>query len=576
MGKWGKWVLLFIVAMAFAIPAWAVDFKLGGKYEIQGRYYANPLIKDIHENLTFPTKDMYLKHYLNFYPQIIVNDKIKIVGDLEVFDNKISRDDEVNYDGIYQSYNEFVPTGAIVDPGDTGSKLNTRNYKPYSQYNTFTVDQFYADVTTNIGKFILGKTTDFSGIGWFIQVPAVKDWTFGLVWNKKQEWSSSPGTVNDNNMGDQDEFEGIAKLENAKTKLDMRLAYKYSGSGHAQTRIWYPHLWFNQKFSDLVKMNMKLGFGNGILVNTDSPVGQALEDPDRNWSVDKIVAGWLGFGITPGNATIQIDGAYLPGARNPYNVSAYLDDGENLDAWLMNDVHDIYAFEFETYATQAALGDPRVDGNYSFSNALLLRLNLGFKFTEKLSGDLNFVTGQKEDINYLQYWFYKNNDYDERSDTYSPLNQTTNQVTHKYYADNLANAVRPDELRGVISYYYAAAPDANGAIVNHYVFSDGSYNTTGYISDVNKGLGWELRGRLNYKWMDNLSFGIDLAYYKPGNFYRKFIENGFLAPGARYMDVPLDNNGYPILAQAKLVNWSGTGNDLKNTYAARWICKVTF
>jgi hypothetical protein len=36
MGKWGKWVMLLVVAMAFAMPAWAVDLKLGGKYEIQG------------------------------------------------------------------------------------------------------------------------------------------------------------------------------------------------------------------------------------------------------------------------------------------------------------------------------------------------------------------------------------------------------------------------------------------------------------------------------------------------------------------------------------------------------------
>lgn len=117
MGKWGKWVMLLVLAMAFAMPAWAVDFKLGGKYEIQGRYYANPNIVDIPNNLTFPTTDMYLKHYLNFYPTIIVNDKIKIVGDLEVFDNKISRDDEVTWDGIYQAYTEFLPSGAIVNPG---------------------------------------------------------------------------------------------------------------------------------------------------------------------------------------------------------------------------------------------------------------------------------------------------------------------------------------------------------------------------------------------------------------------------------------------------------------------------
>ncbi len=551
MGKWGKWVMLFIVAMAFAIPAWAVDFKLGGKYEIQGRYYSYPLIMDIDNNLTFPVTDMYLKHYLNFYPTIQINDKIKIVGDLEVFDNKLSQDDEVGYNGIYQAYSEFVPTGAIVDPSDTGSKLNTRNYKPYSQYNTFTVDQFYADVTTNIGKFIAGKTKDFTGIGWFIQVPAAKDWTFGLVWNKKQELGTTLGTQNSHNTGDQDEFEGVFKFENAATMLDMRLAYKYSGAGHAQTRIWYPHLWFNQKFNDMFKMNMKLAYGTGTLVDTDSPVGTTI-DAERNWKVDNIFGGWLGFGITPGNATIQIDGAYIPGAKKPEYVSGYLDDGENLDTWLMNDVHDIYAWAFETYATQAALGDPRIDGNYSFTNAILGRLNLAYKFSPKLAGDLNFVYGQKENTKYIENWYPGNS-----------INLNGQQT-----APGLANAVGADTLENSI--LISTVDDLGNGTVT---FADGTMGTDCYSGDVKKDLGWELRGRLNYAWMDNLSFGIDLAYYKPGGFYKKLIENSFREIGSQYAVITYTGGS---ITGMELKTWNGTGQDLKDTYAARWICKVTF
>jgi hypothetical protein len=540
MGKWGKWVMLLVVAMAFAMPAWAVDLKLGGKYEIQGRYYANPLIMDKPDNMTFPTTDMYLKHYFNLYPQLIVNDKIKIVADLEVFDNKISRDDEVNWDGIYQAYPNFEPTGAIVDPALTASKLNTRNYKPYSQYNTFTVDALYADVTTGIGKFIAGKTKDFSGLAWFIQVPAAKNWTFGLVWNKKQELGTAAGTKNQNNTGDQDEFEAIAKLENANTMFDFRLAYKYSGAGHAQTRIWYPHLWFNQKFNDLVKMNLKLAYGNGPLVQTGSPVGSEI-GAEYDWKADNIWGAWLGFGITPGNATIQIDGAYLPGAKKPYYVSAYLDDGENLDAWLMNDVHDIYAYAFETYATQAALGDPRVDGNYSFSNAILGRLNLAYKFTDKLKGDVNFVIGQKENTKYLENWYANNNYPGAGTETYTY---------------GLLNAVAPDTLEGK---FLQATTDADGNITAVY--------SGVYTSDVKKDLGWEVRARLNYAWMDNLSFGIDLAYYKPGDFYKKLVENNFREIGSVYFK----NGDY-----SNPLYWNGSGQELKDTYAARWIAKVTF
>ena len=551
MGKWGKWVMLLVLAMAFAMPAWAVDLKLGGKYEIQGRYYSNPLIMDMPDNLTFPKTDMYLKHYFNLYPTLQVNDKIKIVGDLEVFDNKISRDDEVNWDGIYQSYSEFKPTGAIVDPSDTASKLNTRNYKPYSQYNTFTVDQLYADVTTNIGKFIAGKTKDFSGIGWFIQVPAAKDWTFGLVWNKKQELGTAAGTKNQNNTGDQDEFEGIAKLQNANTMFDFRLAYKYSGAGHAQTRIIYPHLWFNQKFNDLVKMNLKLAYANGPMLQTGSPVGSTI-GAEEDWKADNQWGAWLGFGITPGNATIQIDGAYLPGAKKPQYISAYLDDGENLDTWLMNDVHDIYAYAFETYATQAALGDPRVDGNYSFSNAILGRLNLAYKFTDKLKADLNFVYGQKENTKYLENWYAANS-----------VNLDGTQT-----APGLFNAVVPDTSENVI--YVSTLDDTGTGTV---IFANGTLGTDMYKSDVKKDLGWELRARLNYEWMDNLSFGLDFAYYKPGAFYKKLIENSFRETGSKYA-VATYAGGVPT--GFELLTWNGTGEELKDTYAARWIAKVTF
>jgi hypothetical protein len=549
MGKWGKWVMLFVVAMAFALPAWAVDLQMGGKYEIQGRYYAYPNIVYVEDNSDFAVTDMYLKHYFNLYPTLKVNENIKIVGNLEVFDNKISRNDEVNWDGIYQAFT-FADNYTISDPSYTGSKLNTRNYKPYNQYNLFTVDELYADVTTNIGKFIAGKTKDFSGIAYFIQVPQAKDWTFGLVWNKKQELGSDYGTKNQNNTGDQDEFEGVAKFQNAATLFDFRLAYKYSGPGHAQTRVWYPHFWFNQKFNDMVKMNLKLGYGTGVLANKNSPVG-TYTGLEEDWKVNNIVAGWIGVGITPGNAAIQIDAAYLPGAKKPYEVSAYLDDNETLDAWLMNDIHDIYAWGVETFATQAALGDPRIDGNYSFTNAILGRLNLGYKFTDKLKGDLNFIYGQKENTTYLENWYPANNGFLPTGELSDP---------------GVANAVYPTTTEGILSYYqYNAVTDAYD-----YYFATGAYGTDAYKSTLSKSLGYELRGRLNYAWMDNLSIGIDLAYYQPGDFYKRLIEDGFRERGSKYMKVD------GTTGAMSLETWNGTGREMKTSYAARWIAKVTF
>ncbi|MCD6571338.1 MAG: hypothetical protein J7L53_11600, partial [Deltaproteobacteria bacterium] len=37
---WAKLIFLAIVALAFSLPAWAVELKLSGHYEIQGRYYS--------------------------------------------------------------------------------------------------------------------------------------------------------------------------------------------------------------------------------------------------------------------------------------------------------------------------------------------------------------------------------------------------------------------------------------------------------------------------------------------------------------------------------------------------------
>jgi hypothetical protein len=53
--------------------------------------------------------------------------------------------------------------------------------------------------------------------------------------------------------------------------------------------------------------------------------------------------------------------------------------------------------------------------------------------------------------------------------------------------------------------------------------------------------------------MDNLSFGLDACYYQPGKYYKNFIETDL----GRYAT-------------------TGTGKEMKNTYAARWIAKVTF
>lgn len=597
MGKWGKWVLLFVVAMVFAVPAWAVDLKLGGKYEIQGRYYSE---KDIYSaetgRDTTTINTMYLKHYFNLYPTLTVTDKIAIKGDIEVFDNIIS---------VYDSYQYWDKSSSVsTQAGETGQA----DY--FDQYSTFTVNELYVDATTDYGKFIVGKLKQFNGIGWFIQVPQVPDWTFGLIYNKKNEGydkqsnegydtatqsdgSDAPGVVTNHAMADETHYILIANY--AKDAIDFKgtLAYKYTGADAAKTRIWYPFFYFNYALTKDWTFNSKVGFANGPLVQKDSRVakasvaafGTALDEgvwddlnenildaigdmptdqtsatyaadlatwqamysgawntasaalggatPNqayagmsaaidaatadqgfaKDWEVDSIFGGWIGMGYKLNDLKIQGDFAYLPGADAPNLVSGYLEDTENLDTWLMNDISDIYGARLQTPATIAALGLPTWDGNYSFANVMMARLNLAYQFTKKLDGNLNFVWAKMENTDYLENW-----------DTSS--------------ADMIGiNGLDPDAMK-------AGGP---GIVVGGQTLVD----APAQAFDVDADMGWEVRGRLNYALQDNLTVGLDLCYYQPGDLYKGLIENGW-------------------------VDGANTGYKLENTYAGRWKMTVKF
>jgi hypothetical protein len=577
MGKWGKWLLLFFVAMAFAVPAWAVDLKLGGKYEIQGRYYHEWDIKSYDTNDTSLATTMYLKHYFNLYPTLIVTDKISVKADIELFDNTISKNDSRQwYDKSSRaapySYNPVVQQGERLDA-----------------YDLFTVNELYVDAITAVGMFRAGKTRDFNGIGWFIQLPPVPDWTFGLVWNKKDEnadknsylgyttanrtagttaydGSDAPGVVTNHDNADVDEFGLIANY--AKDAIDFKgtLAYKHAGKDNARTSIWYPYAYFNYAITKDLKFNSKFGFATGPLLDKDSPVAhaivaeaieegteslteQTLEDmhlsttepqpgdfsstadyitahdtwlatynaihavaaaqlaaafPNgtikKDWEVDNGYGVWLGMGYTMDALKIQGDVVYLTAADEPQKISAYLEDKENLDTWLMNDLSDYYGAALETPATISALGDPLIDGNYSFAGDILARLNLAYKFTDKLDANLNLVWGEKQNVDYLENWNY----------TLGVLNAM----------DPAATKVGGD-----------LGPDQK--------------------AKVDKGIGWEARARINYALQDNLSVGLDLCYYAPGDYYKDYIEKGF--------------------STTKIA-----GVNLENAYAARWKATVKF
>lgn len=573
MGKWGKWVLLFVVAMVFAVPAWAVDLKLGGKYEIQGRYYSEKDIKSPEtgaDNTVVTTK--YLKHYFNLYPTIQVTDKIAIKGDLELFDNIISVNDSYQY-------------------WDKSSSAATNG--TYDQYSNFTANELYVDATTDYGKFIVGKLKQFNGIGWFIQVPQVPDWTFGLIYQKKNEnydkqsdlgfdtatmldGSDAAGSVSTHDLADETHYILIANY--AKDAIDFKgtVAYKHTGHDASRTRIWYPFFYFNYAITKDLTFNSKFGFADGPLVdknsrvakeviatfaeeldaaaaaNVDAAVRGALPaEPDpwdaaydawvaaysaafaanygplaaaiaedtagkgfaKDWEVDSVFGGWIGMGYKIGALKLQGDVAYLPGADAPNLVSGYLEDTETLDTWLMNDISDIYGARLQTPATIAALGLPTWDGNYSFANFLGARLNVAYQFTKKLDGNLNFVWAKMENTDYLKNW-----------DT-----STANLIA--------INALDPDAMKvggeGIefAGTTFVAAPAQK--------------------FNVDADMGWEVRGRLNYALQDNLSVGLDLCYYKPGDLYKGLIENNW-------------------------IRGNNTGNQIEDTYAGRWKMTVKF
>ncbi|MEA3222235.1 MAG: hypothetical protein U9P49_03585 [Thermodesulfobacteriota bacterium] len=69
---------------------------------------------------------------------------------------------------------------------------------------------------------------------------------------------------------------------------------------------------------------------------------------------------------------------------------------------------------------------------------------------------------------------------------------------------------------------------------------------------VDDGLGWEINAKATYQVQDNLSVALQAGYYAPGDFYESAFEKDF--------------GNTP----------TGTGLEIENEYAARWFATVTF
>lgn len=112
--------------------------------------------------------DSYYHYLFNVSPEIVLNDKASIKMKLSAYDNEVSEEEYGTIDD--RNYAQYL-----------------FGHKKIDSYTVFRIDDLYGDVTTNFGRFILGKTAKFQGLGWFIKLPNLDNWAFGLIVHKRDE-----------------------------------------------------------------------------------------------------------------------------------------------------------------------------------------------------------------------------------------------------------------------------------------------------------------------------------------------------------------------------------------------------
>jgi len=581
--RWLKVMLLAFIAMGFSLPAWAVQLKLHGSYKMEGRYFnQQDIVKGIYlegandteanigsemlptftstftENTVYdpympsaPIKDLvdddaYIKHFFHLNPELVVNDRISIKADIVAYENKISRD---RY-GLGQYNEEYYETD--VDSFDFGFRHS------YDRYNIFRINYLWADFTTDFGKFILGRTPGFTGIGYFVKLPSLDKWTFGLIYHKDDEggcdyeheyrtkWAGGPRI--DSDTADESAIILVTNYDTDNLSVDTKLIHGWAGSDHAKTNLWEPEAKVNytsgplkveffgrwsygiyadndstllrnsaQAFYPLLVgiETVYAGMGSPIpsFLNADNQMNARLRD---NLRYDGYSA-YLDLKYDMDKITPEFTIAYASGADDPTKISGYFDDDQTFGSWLMSDagdndgIVDRYGMYFETPTsnTYDALGNPAND-RYSFSNIILARLGGTTKVTDKLTLEGNVIWARRANTDYLEEW----------NPELGSLNLINKEVTKI----------------DVIGQYDPTTGLTNPAKKWH--------------NKVDPDLGWELNAKATYDVMDHVSFAVQAAYFNPGDFYKDAFEKGY---------------GY-----------TRTGLRVKSEYAARWIATVSF
>ncbi len=558
----------------FGLPAYAVKFEMTGSYEMQGRYYGNsdivksrvfgaksyigslaveglssaatlgytveedplylgvsPYVADVEDN------DAYLTQVLNLEPKIILKDEeLMITADITAF----SKDYQLDGDG-YGRMDSAVLNGTNED---------------FDSYTLLRVNNIWAEALTPIGYFVFGKVPIFTGIGWFIQIPGIEEWTFGLIWSKEDEdgndntddimkWRSyntalSTATVAlDSDSADEDGIILAVIYEKENLTWQNFLIYGRSGDDNAKTASWLPNTKLTWKKDDF-ELEFFGTFRTGVFMNKRSNLARSygqmfkelvtlyvnapykyvnltlpLDSFEDHWYDDGYAA-YLDLAYDFDGIKPRLTLAYASGADAPNKISGSFEDGLTFGTWLMNEVSDRYAMYFETPVSNNfdALGNPAVDEFYSFSNIMLARLGLEMKPTDKLDIEANLIWARRANTEYLEKW-------NPEWGTINAMLPDQTRIANMGQVDYDPN--RPETLFG-----------SNNKLDNK----------------VAKDLGWEVNTTLTYQVMDNFKVAGQASYYAPGDFYESAIETAW---GKAY-----------------------TGLKVEPACAARWIATVTF
>ncbi len=632
--NWTKWICMAVVAMGFAMPAGAVELKISGEYEMQGRYYAesdwvkakypgatttlgsrfvadvidatdatldallqystsspapvdytaiagpvigaqlnaaadalgldrtngNTLVGGINTMKTqlavakldsdilmeeaaaitdTKSNDAYLKHYFSMTPELIINDNARIVMDIDVFENVVS-------DADY---------GTVDAPGFTEEDVDS--------YTLMRIQNLYADVTTDFGKFILGKHSDFTGIGYFIQLPDMEEWTYGLIWHKEDEDEANGLLVDvaNNYKGlnsddyDEDGIVALAAYNSDNLSAAGSLSYAWSGKDNAETSYFNPAI--DVAYSkDGLGLNFYLSYTDGTYVKKDSnklrnvafgyqdilaimtanapaltPVFASAQTYPYSITEDLEYKGAVAtyveasYDIAAGDATVTpvFTLAYASGAKAPNEIDGAFSDSTTFGSWLMNDVVDASDKFIISPVTADAVGNAG-DDDYSFSNVILVRMGLNTQVSEDVLLEGNLLYAQKADTTYLEEWNPEwgfVNCLNPAMSKIAMVGQYTNTVT------GLANVQK---------------------------------------NEVSKDMGWEVNAKATWNIQDNFSAAVEASYFAPGGFYQDMIE------GAVPFQNTLENMAFASVSPLAVKS----GLEVEPTWAARWIATVSF